>query len=122
LASFEGGSRIFRYLDATQALTCSSGFAWTSAQYGTMMLTAGHCTTNPGDEFSWSGDYMAAVRRDTWANGSGSILYDGEYRGDLSLVEIRDGARSTGYVHTGGPPTRSTGWTAPWSRVGRRGR
>jgi hypothetical protein len=97
---FEGGSKIWG-----SGGPCTSGFSWSSATYGRMMLTAGHCTTNPGT-VSTAVTFMGNVVRDNWGNGVGSLKVDGVYRGDLSLVDVKSGASSAGYVHVGGP--RST--------------
>jgi hypothetical protein len=97
--NFEGGSRIGA--SPGVAGTCTSGFAWSAATYGDMMVTAGHCTTAGSTVSGPSGSSIGTVRVDSWGNNSGSAQINGTYRGDMSAYEIVNGQTSTPYVHNG---------------------
>jgi hypothetical protein len=98
--NYEGGSRF------TGSGGCTTGFAWVDAVHGDMMLTAGHCTTNPGLAHSPNGGYMGDVIMDNWANanGGGSVIPAGQsdWHGDVSIIEIEPSETSSAHVHIGG--------------------
>jgi hypothetical protein len=98
--NYEGGSRF------TGSGGCTTGFAWMDAAHGDMMLTAGHCTTNPGLAHSPNGGYMGDVIMDNWANadGGGSVIPAGQsdWHGDVSIIEIEPSEQSSAHVHVGG--------------------
>jgi hypothetical protein len=109
---FYGGARIY-----TSVGGCTSGFSWRYSGYQAM-ITAGHCTTF-GGSVSTPVETMGTAVKDTWANGSGTVLIDGQtsYHGDVSLIKLSGSRTSAARIYVGSSTsTLSRAVGAMWSR------
>ena len=90
---------------------CSDAFAWSSG-YDYMMLTAGHCAPNGGTVYAPGGVRMGTVTsssEESWNAGVGTVAMNGStaLRGDIALIRLDSGVKSTNMMYRGGP-TSST--------------